>query len=88
MALATEGADAWELAQENQFDKIFLDLRIRGMDGQSLYQQMAELHAGQAERVVFVTGNTANTEARRFLESTGRPVLSKPFGVGSILKLL
>ena len=88
MALATEGADAWELVQENQFDKIFLDLRMPRMDGQSLYQQMAELHAGQAERVVFVTGDTANNEARRFLESTVRPVLSKPFGVESILQLL
>ncbi len=88
VALAPEGESAWALIQENQYDKIFLDLRMPGMDGQSFYYMLAEYSLEQAQKVVFVTGDTASTEARRFLDSTGRPVLSKPFGVEAIRQLL
>ncbi len=88
VALASEGESAWRLVQENRYDRIFLDLRMPGMDGQAFYHTLAEYSSEQAEKVVFVTGDTASTEARRFLDSTGRPVLSKPFGVEAIRQLL
>jgi len=88
VALAPEAETAWELIQANQFDRIFLDLKMPGMGGQMLYKRMAMLSPEMVRKVVFVTGDIASAEARTFLDSTGRPVLSKPFGLEAIRQLL
>ena len=87
VALAPEAESAWELIQANKFDIIFLDLKMPGMGGQALYRKMAESSPKMVEKVVFVTGDTASPEARKFLDSTTRPVLSKPFGLEAIRQL-
>jgi CheY-like chemotaxis protein len=88
VALAPEAETAWELIRGNQFDRIFLDLKMPGIGGQMLYKRMDLLFPEMVSKVVFVTGDTASAEARTFLDSTNGPVLSKPFGLEAIRQLL
>ena len=88
VTLAPEAESAWELIKSNQYDKIFLDLKMPGMGGQWLYKRMTLLSPKMVKKVVFVTGDTASSEARKFLDSTARPVLSKPFGLEAIRQLV
>jgi CheY-like chemotaxis protein len=88
VTLAPDGGKAWELIQVNRFDNILLDLKMPGLDGQELYQMIAEFSPELAKKVIFITGDTARAEAVRFLDFTATPVLRKPFTIEAIRQLL
>jgi len=88
VSLASDGQEAWKLIQKTRFDNIFLDLRMPGVDGQELYQQIIEYSLDLAMKVVFITGDSAKADTERFLESTSSPVLGKPFTIEAIRQLL
>ena len=45
------------------------------------------VNAAMTERVLFVTGDVAGTEAERFLEETGCRWLAKPFRLKDLLRV-
>jgi CheY-like chemotaxis protein len=74
------GEDAIALTARN-FDSVLLDMRMRGLSGQATYEQLApELQS----KVIFVTGDALNSVARKFIDSTSRPVLIKPVSVAKL----
>jgi len=58
---------------------IFTDMRMPDLDGRALYREIELRWPDQAERVVFVTGDTLTANLRDFVKATGRPVIEKPF---------
>ncbi len=78
--LVRDGREALEhLDTDPAPDVIVLDLKMPVMDGQQFYEHLVHHHPELVERVLFLTGDTLSREARTFIESTGRPCLSKPF---------
>jgi PAS domain S-box-containing protein len=73
------GSAALDLLESHTFDLILLDLRMKGMTGEDVYETMQTTHSAQAQRVVFMTGDLHSAQASRFIRLTGRPVLAKPF---------
>ena len=59
-----------------------------GMSGSDLYRVVVEQHPGIADRFVFVSGDTVNATTSTFVETTGRPLVMKPFTVAEILDIL
>ena len=88
VVLASNGYQAWDLIQKDRFELILADLRMPGLDGQRLYDLVKEKSQDIAEKMVFVTGDTASPSARNFLRATGNPVLSKPFTIDDIRRLI
>ena len=88
VTVAANGEIAWMLIQEIKFDKIFLDLKMPGVDGQELFQLITEFTPDLAERVVFITGDTASSDTRKFLDTAARPVLTKPFTIDAVRQLI
>jgi CheY-like chemotaxis protein len=39
-------------------------------------------------RIIFVTGDVLDAEKQRFLESTGVPILTKPFDLSEVLRVV
>jgi PAS domain S-box-containing protein len=62
-----------------RFDAVLCDLRMPGMSGETLYEQLLAEDPRQANRFVFMTGVGFGTDVERFLLGSGRPVLEKPF---------
>jgi CheY-like chemotaxis protein len=58
---------------------ILCDLMMPEMTGMELHETLVREVPSQAERMVFLTGGAFTEAARRFLESTARPCLDKPF---------
>lgn len=79
VTVATGGVEARALLTKNEYDVVLLDLRMPDLGGDDLYRELVERDPKHAERVVFVTGDTHNAQARRFLAEAGRPSVSKPF---------
>ncbi|WP_284615837.1 hybrid sensor histidine kinase/response regulator [Aquabacterium humicola] len=83
---AESGAVALEMLSMAAFDAVISDLRMPDMDGSALWRALREQHPALARRVLFVTGDTLSTGARRFLDETGCAGLDKPFAKADLLR--
>jgi PAS domain S-box-containing protein len=73
------GREALKRMASERYDVIFTDMRMPELDGRALYREIEQQWPEQAERVVFVTGDTLTATLRDFVDATGRPVIEKPF---------
>jgi CheY-like chemotaxis protein len=78
---AGNGKEALDLLTDrpDEFDLVITDMKMPVMDGRTLHLQLKARDAAMAARMIFATGDTVSEEARAFLDSTGNPVVSKPF---------
>jgi len=78
-ALAS-GAGAIENLGKHPYDAVIIDYLLSGaLSGADVYAHIKEHHPQLKDRVLFITADTMNYQTRLFLETTGRPVLEKPF---------
>jgi CheY-like chemotaxis protein len=76
---ASGGADALaELEGDEDFDVIFCDLSMPGIDGIEVHRSIRETHPELANRFVFLTGGLTTEAADDYLTQTGVRVLTKP----------
>ena len=86
--LAANGEEALQLLQTHRFDVIVSDLRMPGLGGEELYERLGGLRVPLQERFLFMSGDIVNERTRRFLASTGRPYLHKPFELKRLASLI
>jgi signal transduction histidine kinase len=84
VSTAASGHEALSRLESGSWDLVLCDLRMPGMDGPTLYHEVARRRPGLEQRFVFLTGDTMSGDARRFLEDVGRPHLTKPFELAEI----
>ncbi len=82
---ASNGGEALEKIKASDFDFIFLDVRIPGMDGLELFRHIAKLKHHLTSRIVFITGDTETESVSEFLRIAKCRFLPKPFGVNDLL---
>ena len=78
-AAAESGEAALALATERQFDVIFLDVRMSGMDGFTTCSKIREVALNGQTPVVFVTGQSDFNARTQMSRSGGNDFVSKPF---------
>jgi two-component system NtrC family sensor kinase len=83
---ANDGIEALERLKERPYDLIVCDLKMPRLDGAAFHRQLESIDAVMAQRVLFVTGDVAGTDAERFLEETGCRWLAKPFRLRDLLR--
>src|SRR5205085_4024588 len=72
------GSDALTTLAQNDYDAIFLDVRLPDLSGPEVYARLAEQRPELARRVAFVTGGLWRTESRALREQLpAQPLLSK-----------
>lgn len=86
--LATDGEQALTRIRQMHYDAVICDLKMPGMSGQELYQQLVEMDSSLAQRIIFTTGDVVNPETQAFLEKTGKPCIKKPFLQEDVLTAL
>ena len=64
------------------------DVRMPGLHGPGLYAEIERRFPSLRDRIVFLTGDTMNTETREFLERTGAVNLGKPFLVAKVMQAI
>lgn len=76
---AADGASALEiLARAADYDVILTDLRMPGLGGEQLLEELRAAGGDLHRRVVVITGDAAHADAARVVEATGAPTLIKP----------
>jgi PAS domain S-box-containing protein len=71
-----------------RFDVVLCDLRMPGMSGEALYNEVKTYDEAQAAGFIFMTGVGFGADVERFLRDAGRPVLEKPFPTEAALALI
>jgi CheY-like chemotaxis protein len=80
VALASSEA-ALDLIDKEEYDVVISDVRMPGIGGQGLYQQVKKRHPELAGRIIFITGDTISDSTYAFLQNVGNPHVGKPFMV-------
>ncbi len=75
---ASSGQQAMAELRERPFEVVLSDLKMPGMDGPQLFDEMKIHCPDRVARLGFMTGDTMSPSARAFLEASGRPFLEKP----------
>jgi CheY-like chemotaxis protein len=81
------GAAKLALAERDDVTSALLDIRLRDGSGLDLYEWIGVHRPALAPRVAFVTGS-ADAEALEPLAAIGRPVLTKPFEIADLRRLV
>jgi len=73
------------IKQSTGYDLIIADIRMPGMSGRGLYNNIKKNYPDLAGRVIFITGDISDITTQRFLSSNRVPFISKPFNRGMLL---
>jgi len=82
------GADALQSLESQSFDVILVDFIMPVMDGRGLFTRVAEAYPEMLSKLMFITGDTLTPSTIEFIRETGRPLLTKPFGLPELLAAL
>jgi CheY-like chemotaxis protein len=83
---AENGLAAFAELQQKTYHAIVSDVMMPYMDGIRLYERLATDFPELAQRVVFITGYAGDLKVWEFLDTTGQPVLTKPFDVVDLVR--
>jgi signal transduction histidine kinase len=72
------------LGHSLKFDLILCDLNLNGTSGRKIYDTIQQTYPSYVEKFVFLTGDRNRKEVIRYLESTRRPYLLKPFDAAEL----
>ena len=82
------GQDALGLLRAGEYDAVIVDMRMPDLSGEQLFEELRAADREHAERVIFTTGDLVSEQMRRFLDSSGRPCVPKPFEFSSFDQVL
>jgi two-component system NtrC family sensor kinase len=82
------GQDALGLLRGSEYDAVIVDMRMPDLSGEQLFEELRAADREHAERVIFTTGDLVSEQMRRFLDSSGRPCVPKPFEFSSFDQVL
>lgn len=85
---ACDAHTALEKIWNEEFALIISDIKMPGLDGQWLYEQVKEKDALLARSIIFTTGDTASEKTQEFLESVDNFIISKPFDIETFNKVI
>jgi len=84
---ASDGEQALMRVQSRPFDLVICDLKMPRVDGKTFYGMLVAAKPAMTERVIFVTGDVAGTDAEKFLEESGCRWLAKPFRLADLVRV-
>jgi signal transduction histidine kinase/CheY-like chemotaxis protein len=82
--VVTDGHTALQRLKEHQYDVIFCDWKMPGLNGRQVYEELRIVSPASCRRVIFITGDVINQQMRDFLEDEQRPCLAKPFALTEV----
>lgn len=85
---ASDGLQALEKLRRQPYDLIPCDVKMPGLDGRQLYDEITERWPEMVTRIIFLTGDLVDPQTQTFLSRVQRPVLEKPFPIEELLRVL
>ena len=89
VAIETEARVALErITRGETFDVVLCDLTMPNVSGSQFYEAVVAFDPLLARRIVFMTNGAPSTSARQFLENTANTLLTKPFDLARLRRIV
>ena len=86
---ASSGVEGLRMLENGQYAGVISDVRTPGgVSGADVQTWIRRNRPALAARLVFITGDVANSETLALLRRTGAPCLQKPFRVRQLLDIV
>jgi len=79
ISFATNGTDALEMIQDEEYDLILLDIMMPGMTGYEVCQRIKQMDEKKNIPVIFLTAKTQQNDINRGFQVGAVDFISKPF---------
>ena len=86
VATAKDGAEAIEMVKSRHYDIIFLDVKLPGMDGVQVFEQVKEIDP--TATVIMMTGYTEEGLLKRAIGEGAYTCIYKPFDMEKVIRLV
>jgi len=86
VATAGSGREALEMIKEQRYNLIICDIKMPGLSGAELYDELGGIAPSLQKRVIFITGDVIGPGTREFLKKTRVPYINKPFDTAGLKK--
>ena len=80
------GVQAVELIRDHNFDTVFLDIRMPGMDGIQTLKEIKKIRPETT--VIMMTGYSVDEMVHKALEEKASEIIYKPFEIDKVLSLI
>ncbi|MEE8431650.1 MAG: response regulator [Candidatus Desulfatibia sp.] len=84
VAVAHDVYSAQQKLQNKDYDVIISNMNMPEFSGQQLYEHLNQVKPELLSKLLFITGGVISEEVRCFIEQSGIPCISKPFGLDEI----
>jgi CheY-like chemotaxis protein len=85
---AASGTEGLERVRTESFEAVICDLRMPGLSGIALFDQIQRAAPSLAGRILVASGDLGQIETTIFLERTGTPALLKPYASSDLIGAL
>ncbi|MFC1928920.1 MEDS domain-containing protein [Chloroflexota bacterium] len=77
--IVDNGDDAMERLSNEEYDVILLDIKLPGMSGIEIYEQLQKSSKSLTKKVIFITGDVMSVDTMVFIKSSQTSYIAKPF---------
>jgi DNA-binding NtrC family response regulator len=89
VAQASSGAEGLEQLASAQYAGVISDIRMPGTtNGADVHQWIQENRPELAQRIILISGDTANSETQSLLRNSATPFIEKPFRVQQLIAIV
>ncbi|HEY3932122.1 MAG TPA: response regulator [Verrucomicrobiae bacterium] len=85
VSVAHTGKEGMQLAQENKFSLIALDIDLPDVSGLEICKELKQRHFSRHTPIVFMSGRPLAEDIQRGLEAGAVDYIAKPFGVSEFV---
>lgn len=85
---AATGEDGLAMALDDEFDVIICDMRLPGMSGEEVCEQLLVRQPQLIDRIIVATGDILSPQTQAFFERTGLPLVHKPFKLNELAAIV
>ncbi len=78
------GEEALGVIKNKRYGLILCDIKLPGLSGAEIYEQIGKVTPSLQERVMFITGDVISADTQAFLKKTKAPYVTKPFDIAKL----
>jgi CheY-like chemotaxis protein len=80
----SSGEEALDRIESEEYGLILCDIKMPGLSGIEIYEQIEKVASSLQKRVIFITGDVMSADTREFLKRTKVPYVTKPFDIAKL----
>ncbi len=86
--VVSDSTAACEMLDSTLYDAVLMDIRMPGISGIDIYNDIKSRRPELAGRFIFITADVSDDNAKAFLDTNELPYIVKPFDIKILLKMV